>query len=79
MALIAAGALLALGVVFWGWRHLPLVASLTLLAACGAMVGSGALLVQDVASSADWAITLVVLGALTPLHGWLLVGRPREP
>ncbi len=79
IALIGGGTVLGLGVALLAWRRLSPALALGMLAAAGAIVGSGALLVQDRASGADWALTLVMLGGLTPLHAWLLFGRSREP
>jgi hypothetical protein len=80
LALIVAGAFLSLLTVFGLWRKLPWAAALVLLAAAGAIVGAGALLVQDDPGTADWALTLLVLGALTPLHARLVFGAPgRSP
>ena len=77
VGLITAGTLLGLLVVFGAWDRLPSRVSLPLLAACGVAVGSGALLVQDEVSGAEWALTLVALGVLTPLHARLVFGPPR--
>ena len=79
IALVVLGSLLGLLVVFGAWRRLPPAAALALMAGCGGLVGSGALLVQDGASGLEWALTLGVLGALTPLHAWLVFGRPGPP
>lgn len=76
VALIVAGSLVGLLVVFGGWRRLPAPPALALLAGCGVLVGSGALLVQDGASALEWAITLTTLGVLTPVHARLVFGRP---
>jgi len=43
-------------------------------------IGAGGLLVQEGVGPGDWALTLLVLGALNPLHGRLVFGRPgRSP
>jgi hypothetical protein len=76
IALIVGGSLLGLFTLFGLWRRLPAPVSLVLLAASGAVIGAGALLVQEGAGPGDWALTLVVLGSLTPLHGRLVFGRP---
>jgi hypothetical protein len=78
VALIAAGVLLALFVLLAMWKEPTLVAAVALLAVAGATVGAGALLVQGGANGAEWAITLVVLGALTPHNAWLVFGWPRR-
>jgi hypothetical protein len=80
VALIVAGSVLGLSTLFGLWRRLPGPAALVLLAAAGMAIGAGALLVQEVARPGDWAITLVVLGGLTPVHGRLVFGPPgRSP
>lgn len=76
VALIVSGCILGLLTLFGLWRRLPVPAAFALLAASGAAVGAGALLVQEGAGPGDWALTLSVLGALTPLHGRLVFGRP---
>ncbi len=76
VALIVAGSLLALAATAGLRRGRARVASLGVLAACGLLVGAGALLLQDAASPGEWTLTLVVLGLLTPLHAWLLFRRP---
>jgi hypothetical protein len=62
--------------VFAFWRRVPFALSLVVLGVCAAAVGAGALLVQDEANAAEWALTLVALGVLTPLHARLVFGRP---
>ena len=80
IALIVAGSLLGLLTQFGLWRRLPGLAALILLAVAGVAVGCGALLVQEGVGAGDWALTLLVLGGLTPLHGRLVFGRPgRSP
>jgi hypothetical protein len=76
VTLIVAGSVLGLLTLFVLWRRLPEPAAFLLLAASGAAIGAGALLVQERAGRGDWALTLLVLGALTPLHGRLVFGRP---
>jgi len=78
VALIVAGSLLGLFTLFVLWRRLSLLA-FVMLAASGVAIGGGALLVQDRAGPGDWALTLFVLGVLTPLHGRLVFGRPGRP
>jgi hypothetical protein len=78
VAVIAAGVLLALFALLVMWKEPTRVAALALLAGAGGVVGAGALLVQGDASGAEWAITLVVLGSLTPAHARLVFGRPRR-
>jgi hypothetical protein len=57
------------------WRRLPAAVAMPVLAGIGAAAAAGGLLVQDHASSAEWAIATVALAALTPLHARLLFGR----
>jgi hypothetical protein len=78
VGLIAGGSVLGLVVGLVGWRRLSPVLAQTAMAVIGVAVGSGALLVQDEASAADWALTLVVLGVLTPVHARFVFGRPGE-
>ena len=58
------------------WRRLPPTAALALLAAAGAAVGAGGVLVQDRSGAGDVVVALVALAALTPLHCRLVFGRP---
>ncbi|MGH2589795.1 MAG: hypothetical protein ACRDGW_03240 [Actinomycetota bacterium] len=78
ISLIVAGGLLAILTSLLLWRRLPMAAAFGVLAASGAIVGTGALLVQNEVGGADWAITLVALGVLAPMHAWLLFGRPGQ-
>jgi hypothetical protein len=74
IALLVSGTLLGLLVVFGAWRRLSGPVAAALLAVCGVMLGAGALLVQDAATGIEWAITLLALGSLTPLHARLVFG-----
>jgi multisubunit Na+/H+ antiporter MnhG subunit len=76
IVLIVAGGLLAILTAFGLWRRLPMAAAYGALGASGAIVGAGALLVQDEVAAAEWAITLVALVVLAPMHARLLFGRP---
>lgn len=58
------------------WRRLPARASLVLSAVLGATIGAGALLLQDDPGTADWAVTLAVLGVGTPVHFRFALGTP---
>lgn len=78
IGLIVAGGLLAILTSFLLWRRLPMAAAFGVLAASGAIVGTGALLVQDEVDGAEWAITLLALGVLAPMHARLLFGRPGQ-
>jgi hypothetical protein len=55
---------------------LPPVTALALTAACGTAIGAGGLLVQEDVGPASWAVALVVLGVLTPVHARLVFGEP---
>jgi hypothetical protein len=79
IALIVSGTLLALLVVFGGWRRLRAPVALSSLAICGAVVGAGALLVQEHASAFEWALTLAALGVFAPVHARLVFGPPGVP
>ncbi len=79
IALIVGGSLLALGCVFVAWRRVPLPVSMAILAVCGGLVGAGALLVQDEASAAEWALGLVAVGTFFALNARLAFGRPDGP
>lgn len=76
LVLILLGSLLGLLTAFRLWRRVAAPTALGLLAASGAIVGTGALVVQDEVGAGEWALTLVVLGVVTPLHGRLMFGRP---
>jgi len=76
VALLVDGSVAGLITQFWLWRRIPAPAAFALLAAAGIALGTGGLLVQDRAGPGDWALTLLVLGALTPLHGRLVFGSP---
>jgi hypothetical protein len=80
VALLVDGSVAGLITQFWLWRRIPVPAAFVLLAVSGSAIGAGALLVQEGVGPGDWAITLLVLGGLTPLHGRLVFGRPgRSP
>jgi hypothetical protein len=76
VALIAAGALGSLLVLFAAWRRLSAPLAFGLLVLGGAAIGAGGLLVQDEASVGSWVITMGLLGGLSPLHGRLVFGPP---
>ncbi|HEU4354165.1 MAG TPA: hypothetical protein VFT27_01120 [Actinomycetota bacterium] len=58
------------------WRRSSGPVPLVLLAVVGAAIGTGALLLQDDPGPADWAVTLAVLAAGTPMHFRFLLGPP---
>jgi len=76
VAAIVAGSALGVLTVLWLWRRIP--ASVAVLGAvlAGMLISAGALLVQDAPSAADWVVTMVVLGGLSPLHAKLMFGPP---
>lgn len=78
VGLICGASTLGLLVAFGPLRRLRSAVSTVVFGLAGVAVGAGALLVQDEASAAEWTITLVALGVLTPIHGRLVFGRP-EP
>ena len=63
-------------IVFFLWRRLRRVMALALMAACGMAIGAGGLLVQEDVGPASWAVALVVLGVVTPVHARLVFGEP---
>jgi len=75
-ALIVGGVVLSLLVLLVGWPRLPAPLAYAFLAVAGGAIGTGALLVQAEAPPSSWVITLGLLGALSPLHGRLVFGRP---
>ena len=76
VATIAVASACGLVIVFFLWRRLPPVTALALMAACGMAIGAGGLLVQEDVGPASWAIALVVLGVVTPVHARLVFGQP---
>jgi hypothetical protein len=78
VVLIVAGAGLGIGVSFTAWPRWPAALGLTVVTIAGLLVAAGALVVQDRVGAADWAVTTLVLGVLTPMHAWILFGRPGQ-
>jgi hypothetical protein len=76
IVIIGGGVILSLLVLLVAWRRLSLPVAYGLLVVCGLAIGTGGLLVQDEASTGSWLIALGTLGALSPLHGRLVFGRP---
>jgi hypothetical protein len=76
VALLVAGALLTILVYLVLWKRVRPAVAFASIVACGLILGTGALLVQDGVSGAEWFLTLAVLSALGPLHGRLVFGRP---
>ncbi|MFN2545119.1 MAG: hypothetical protein ABR600_11210 [Actinomycetota bacterium] len=74
IALIVAGAVVALGTAF-GLRtraSAPVVG--IVLLACGLSLGTGALLVQDDVSRTNWVVTVVLMSVLAPAHVRVVLG-----
>ena len=58
--------------------RVPPPVAMVLLAAVGACLGGGALLVQDEpVNSANWAVTLLLGALFLPVHVWVALGPPR--
>jgi hypothetical protein len=74
IATIVVGSSLGLFTAFVLWRRVPAFVGVSCAAGAGAMIGAGALLVQEAQTAADWLLTLTVLGGLMPLHARLLLG-----
>jgi hypothetical protein len=64
--------LLAVGFVLRG--RLPRAVGIAMAAAAGAGIGAGALLVQDHASAADWAVVVPFTAFLAPAHVHIVLG-----
>jgi hypothetical protein len=75
-ALIAAGVVCGLFIVFVLWPRLPSAVGLTLSAVCGAAIAAGGLLLQDDPGKGDWVLAIAVLATLAPVHNRLVFGQP---
>ncbi len=75
IALIVVGTVFACLVMFRFWHRVPSPIAVGLLALAGAVVGCGALLVQDDVGAASWVVTLVAFVVLTPVHARLVFGH----
>ena len=75
-AAITVGMGLSALLVFGVWRRVPAVVAYGLAAVLGALVGAGALLVQDEPGRADWLVVLAGFAMLAPIHHRFLVGQP---
>jgi hypothetical protein len=73
-ALIAGSSALGLLTAFGLRTRLPGAVVTGILAAAGAGLGAGALLVQDGPSAADWWATLIGLAVLVPFHARVVLG-----
>lgn len=76
IATIVAASAVGLVTVSFLWHRLAAAAAFALLAVCGMGVATGGLLLQEDVGPASWAVALVVLGVLTPLHARLVFGPP---
>ncbi|HEX9123025.1 MAG TPA: hypothetical protein VF984_06645 [Actinomycetota bacterium] len=76
IGLIAGGAAVGLFTASVLWHRLPATAGVAVAATSGAAVGAGALLVERGGGAGDWALAVGVLAVLTPVHLWVLLGRP---
>jgi hypothetical protein len=77
-AALAAGAALVVAVLVLR-RRLPAAASTAVLAAAGACLGAGALLMEsrDV-NAINWIVTLALAASGTPAHVVVVTGPPRR-
>jgi hypothetical protein len=74
IALIITGSTLACVAMFVLWRRVASSIAVGLVAFAGAVVGTGALLVQEDVGAASWVVTLVAFVVLTPVHTRLVFG-----
>lgn len=76
VGLIVVGAGLGLVVGIGLWRRVPAWAAFSAVSVLGAVVGTGALLLQEDPGVADWLVVLGLLVAFTPLHCRYVFGVP---
>ena len=76
VGLILGGAAVGLLAAFVLWRRLHPAVPVAVAAAAGVLIGTGGLLVQRRAGTADWAVTLALMAVLTPVHCRVVFGRP---
>lgn len=76
VGLLLGGAAIGLTTALLLWKRLPAIVPVVMMAAAGLLIGAGALLVQRSVGAADWAVTLTLMGILSPLHCRVLFGRP---
>ena len=74
IALIVTGGALACVGMFVVWHRVASSLAVGLVALAGAVVGAGALFVQEDVGAASWVVTLVVFSVLTPMHARLVLG-----
>lgn len=58
------------------WRSMPAGPAIASVAACGAAIAAGGLLLQEDVGPASWVVALVALGILAPVHARLVFGPP---
>jgi hypothetical protein len=75
IALIVAGAVVALATAFLLRTRVPAFLVAVVLAVCGVALGVGVLLVQDHVSTANWILTVALLAFLVPAHVRVVLGR----
>lgn len=79
IALIVTGGALACVGMFVLWHRVASSLAVGFVAFGGAVVGTGALLVQEDVSTASWVVTLVAFIVLTPMHARLVFGPAGPP
>ncbi len=79
IGLILGGTAVSLIVVLVLWRLIPAWAALVGVSLLGALIGVGAMLLQDDPGPADWVVALGLLISFTPVHCRLVFGRPGPP
>jgi hypothetical protein len=76
IGLLVVGTTLGLFVGLALWSRIPAWAAYGAVALLGAMLGTGALMLQDDPGAADWVVVLGVTLALTPVYCRFLFGEP---
>lgn len=79
LGLIVGGTVLGLIVVLTLWHRLPRWVALAAVSLIGAVIGAGALLLQQDPGPADWVATLGILLAFAPVHCRFVFGDPGRP
>lgn len=77
IALIAIGVVVGIAVVI-AWRRIGLLPAVAAMAIAGAVVGAGALLVQDEVELAEWVVTLVAFVVVAPVQAHLVLSDRRR-
>ncbi|MEX2275539.1 MAG: hypothetical protein WEA10_08290 [Actinomycetota bacterium] len=77
--LIASGSTLILVAAFVLRTRIPHAYTMAVLAAAGVVLGTGGLLVQPGEPNlANWAVTVIVMAVMAPVHVHLVFGPPRH-